>query len=114
MKIGALSPQPVKKESFKRNRENFVPAVPGCYALTNFSKDVLYIGLTINLRRRFNDHLDNPKKTAETINGRAIFFFWLEAPDPHINKIERTWLGTHIEQEKTMPILNKVFSPTST
>jgi excinuclease UvrABC nuclease subunit len=114
MKVNQLSPVPTMRETFKRSREKLIPPAAGCYVLSNFSGDVLYIGLAINLRRRFGQHLDNPDKTGETKNGRAVFFFWLEVNEMEINKIERTWLGIHTQNEGTLPILNKVFSPTST
>ena len=112
MNIDLLVPQPSNCEAFKRNRERFVPERPGCYILTNFLKVVLYIGLTVNLRRRMNEHFDDPKKVAETNIGRVILFHWIESPD--INKIERTWMNIHIQNEGTLPLLNKVYSPTST
>lgn len=111
MIITDLIPNPIQCETFRRSRERFVPEKSGCYALTTFSKDILYIGLTNNLRRRMNEHLDNPEKASETQLGRAILFFWLECME--LNKIERTWLNTHIQHEGAIPILNKIYSPTS-
>lgn len=90
MKLESLVPLPTHHETFKRNRERFVPSTSGCYVLTTFESDVLYIGLSVNLRKRMNDHLDSPQKTRTSKNGRAVFFHWLESAN--INKIERTWL----------------------
>lgn len=111
MKIYELTPCPVRCEPFKRSRERFIPEASGCYVLTTFEKAILYIGLTSNLRRRINEHLDNSKKTALTVNGRAVLFYWLESKE--INKIERTWLNTHIQHEGGLPVLNKIYSPIS-
>ncbi len=112
MNIDALTPMPDKREPFRRSRERFIPNVPGCYVLTTFEGLVLYIGLTVDLRRRMNDHLDTPQKTNVTVKGRAVFFHWLETPET--NKVERTWLNSHIQHEGVMPILNRVYSPVST
>ena len=112
MNVTALTPLPNKREPFRRNRERFIPKTPGCYVLTTFEGDVLYVGLSVDLRRRFNDHLDSPKKTNLTEKGRAILFYWFESDET--NKVERTWLNIHIQHEGTMPILNKVYSPVST
>jgi excinuclease UvrABC nuclease subunit len=49
MNITALVPAPARREAFRRNRERFIPDKPGCYALTNFSKEVMYVGLAKNL-----------------------------------------------------------------
>jgi hypothetical protein len=112
MNIDKLIPQPEHCETFKRHRERFIPPSPGCYVLTTFEKIVLYIGLTNNLRKRINDHLDSPKKTGETKIGRAVLFFWIESTDT--NKIERTWMNIHIQHEGSLPALNSIYSPTST
>jgi hypothetical protein len=112
MNIELLVPPPAHRELFKRNRERFVPARPGCYVLTTFSLIVLYVGLTDNLRRRFGEHLDNPQKTGETRLGIAFFFHWLETSDTF--KVERTWLNVHLQHEGVLPLLNGMYSPTST
>ncbi|MFO1424724.1 MAG: GIY-YIG nuclease family protein [Candidatus Competibacteraceae bacterium] len=112
MKLDLLVPLPHTSEPFRRNRERFIPAKPGCYALTTFEREVLYIGLTINLRRRINEHLDSAAKTELTARGRAVLVHWTETTE--INKIERTWLNIHLLNEGCLPILNSVYSPTST
>jgi len=110
MNISELVPQPTHCEPFKRSRERFVPEKRGCYVLTTFARIVLYVGLADNLRRRMNDHLDDPTKIGETRLGRAVLFHWIESEDT--NKVERTWMNTHLVHEGTLPILNKVYSPT--
>ena len=112
MKLDLLVPRPLASEAFRRNRERFIPTKPGCYALTTFAREVLYIGLTVNLRRRVNEHLDSAEKTELTIHGRAVLFHWLETTE--INKVERTWLNIHLLNEGSLPVLNSVYSPTST
>ena len=61
-----------------------------------------------NMLSRWTDLLT----TALTVKGRAVLFFWIEGNE--INKIERTWLNTHIQHEGCLPVLNKVYSPTQT
>ena len=112
MIFSELVPLPAYSEPFKRNRERFVPETSGCYVLTTFSGVVLYVGLGENLRRRMNDHLDDPGKTGETRLGRAVLFHWVPSQDT--NKIERTWMNIHMVHEATLPLLNKVYSPTAT
>lgn len=110
MNISELVPAPSNSDAFRRHRERFIPEQPGCYVLTTFEREVMYLGLTKNLRQRFNEHLDNEQKTAVTKLGRAIFFWWLETEAT--NKVERTWMNIHIQHEGGLPLLNKVFSPT--
>ena len=112
MNLCELVPQPTKFEAFKRDRERFITGKPGCYVLTTFGQEVLYIGLTNNLRRRMNSHLDSPDKTCETKKGRAVLIWWIESAE--LNKIERTWMNIHIQNDGVLPELNTVFSPTST
>ncbi|KAA5595405.1 GIY-YIG nuclease family protein [Blastochloris sulfoviridis] len=112
MNIAELVPQPPHFETFKRSRERFVPETSGCYALTTFSREVVYVGLAKNLRRRMNNHLDSEVKVGLTPLGRAALFFWIESND--IEKIERTWMNIHIQQEGGLPVLNSVYSPVST
>jgi predicted GIY-YIG superfamily endonuclease len=111
MNIHELVPQPPQHETFKRSRLSHIPDKPGCYVLTTFAKVVLYVGLTQNLRRRMNEHLDNPQKTCQTKNGRPVLFFWIESEE--VNKVERTWMNIHIQHEGRIPELNKIYSPTS-
>lgn len=112
MNVSELVPKPLNFESFMRSRERYVPNSPGCYVLTTFGMEVLYIGLAKDLRRRMNQHLDSPNKTSETTGGRAILFYWLESED--LNKIERTWMNIHTLIEGKLPELNKIYSPTAT
>ena len=112
MKLALLYPSPATSESFRRSREKFLPSLPGCYVLTTFEQDVLYIGLTLNLRRRINEHLDSSEKTELTAHGRAVLVHWIGTAE--INKVERTWLNIYLLNEGRLPILNNVYSPTST
>jgi hypothetical protein len=112
MNISELVPAPTDCEAFLRSREKFVISASGCYVLTTFTNIVLYIGLADSLRRRMNNHLDSPEKTGETELGRAVLFHWIETLDTH--KIERTWLNIHIQNEGRLPILNRLYSPTTT
>ena len=109
MNIAFLWPRPSTVEAFHRARQRFVPAAPGCYALTNFAKDVIYVGLAQNLRRRFGQHLDDPGKTAVTPLGKATLFHWVETED--IQRVERTWMNIHLQHEATLPPLNRLSSP---
>jgi len=112
MNISALVPQPSHREPFNRAKERFVPEKLGCYVLTTFEDVILYIGLTDNLRRRMNEHLDSAQKTSLTKFGRAVFFYWLETPDTY--KLERTWLNIHSYTDGSLPVLNGMNSPTFT
>ena len=111
MNIRCLKPCPPARQNFRRDRQQFIPATQGCYALATFQGIVLYVGLTKDLRRRFGEHLDDPKKTSSTDNGRAFFFYWLECDE--LEKIERTWQNKCEITDGALPVLNKASSPIS-
>ncbi|WP_409314198.1 GIY-YIG nuclease family protein [Sphingomonas sp. BK345] len=89
-----------------------MPDKAGCYVLTTFDGTVLYVGLSVSLRRRMGEHLDSPSKVALTAVGKAVWFYWLVTPET--NKVERTWLNMHLVSEGKLPVLNNLYSPTST
>ena len=107
-----LVPSPSHWNTFRRSKERFVPETSGCYVLSTFSGVVLYIGQATNLRRRMNNHLDDPNKTESTVFGRAALFHWLECSQ--IATIERTWMNIHIQHDGVLPVLNRTYAPVST
>lgn len=109
MKVDDLVPAPTSRENFRRNRQIFIPTSSGCYALTTFQGEVLYVGLTKSLRRRQGEHLDDPSKTAVTEKGRATFFYWYECEN--VEQVERTWQNMCLIQDGRLPILNSLSSP---
>lgn len=106
-----LDPWPNGSEPFRRDRQKFVPDRPGCYVLTTFEGEVLYIGLAVDVRRRMGEHLDTPAKRAPTLKGKAVTFRWCERTD--LERVERTWMNIHIQHEGALPILNGAYSPVS-
>jgi len=113
MKIDELIPKPTDKVQFKLSSFKTVPQENGCYVLTTFEDDILYIGLATNLYSRFQQHLDNPEKTNPTSEGKAIWFYFLTFDPKNLPKLERTWLNQFINKHGQLPILNKINSPVS-
>lgn len=111
MKVMSLTPKPKDREFFRRDRHGFIPNISGCYLLVTFGGDILYIGLSTQLRTRFGNHLDDPLKRKLTKYGRAFFFYWMETLE--LEKIERTWLNQCELVDGKLPVLNKVNSPVS-
>jgi excinuclease UvrABC nuclease subunit len=113
MKIEQLIPQPKDKVYFKLSAFKSVPKQSGCYVLTTFDNDILYIGLSDNLFDRFQQHLDNPEKTNPTKKGKAIWFYFTIYDPENLPKLERTWINQFVAIHGRLPILNKVNSPIS-
>lgn len=113
MNAGALMPLPIEKVQFKLAYSKNLPTGGGCYLLTTFDGGILYIGQALNLKKRFTDHLDTPEKTAPTVDGKAIWFYYLNYDPKNLSKLERTWLNQYLNFRGRLPILNKVNSPIS-
>lgn len=108
MKIGKLLPPPTAKTAFLALKSRLVPNESGCYVLATFELDVAYIGRAVNLKRRMLQHLDNEEKIKEYDFGRAVWFYWLE--HDRTERLERTWMNIHLENEGVLPPLNKIYS----
>lgn len=113
MKIQELNPCPTEKVQFKLAFYKAVPKVDGCYIITTFDNDILYIGLSNNLNERFKKHLDTPEKINPTTEGKAIWFYLTTYDKKNLPKLERTWLNDFQTRHGRLPILNKVNSPVS-
>lgn len=111
MTINELIPQPTEKVAFKLSSFKIVPKHSGCYILTTFSNEILYIGLTDNLYTRFQQHLNNPEKISPTKIGKAVWFYYLFYDVNNLPKLERTWLNQYVSNKGKLPILNKISSP---
>ena len=108
-----LLPKPDNKVLFDRSKYRSVPQSAGCYVLTNFSEDALYIGKTSDLHRRFQEHLDDSQKTGLTPEGRAFWFFYLQCEDDNLDLLENSWLNDYEIRNGQKPILNKMGTPRS-
>ncbi|MFA5248163.1 MAG: GIY-YIG nuclease family protein [Patescibacteria group bacterium] len=113
MKIKELTPQPKNKVQFKLSSFKSVPKSAGCYVLTTFEDDILYMGKSDSLFDRFQQHLENFEKTNPTTEGRAIWFYYAIYDFKNLYKLERTWLKNFEDIHGRLPILNKINSPVS-
>jgi len=111
MKIEQLLPKPDTKVKFSLSDFKLVPSKSGCYVLTTFEGDILYVGMSVNLYDRFQQHLDSKEKTSPTTQGRACWFYFLQYDDKNLPYLERTWLNQVEIAQGAYPILNKCASP---
>ncbi len=111
MNVANLHPRPQEKVPFQLSAYLQVPEDSGCYVLTLFDGHILYIGQSKNLRRRFEEHLDNLAKTQITPQGRAVWFHWLLHKEFHLNALERGWLNEYTAVEGVLPVLNVASPP---
>ncbi len=111
MKIDKLTPAPQDKTQFDLSKNYKIPQESGCYVMTNYDEDILYIGQAKNIRQRFKRHLDDPKKTSITPKGIAFWFHWLEWDVIELNSLERGWLNTYSATIGELPIMNSQNPP---
>jgi predicted GIY-YIG superfamily endonuclease len=111
MNITDLVPGIELRLQFNLRDWKFVPKSAGCYVLAKFDGEILYIGLSDNLYRRFSEHRDSDTKRLPTRNGLAFWFYYLLCETKELNRIERTWLNEHVTQHGVLPPLNKINSP---
>jgi len=111
MNVDELLPTISNRIQFSLRYRKFAPNTPGCYVLTTFDGNVLYVGLTNNLYRRFSQHRDVKEKCDATTQGIAFWFYYLPAAEKEIHRIERGWLNQYQAVHGEFPILNKVSSP---
>lgn len=111
MKVSELQPPPIKNILFQRDRYLLVPELSGCYVLANTCDNILYIGQTVNINQRFQQHLNNPEKTRCTQEGLAWKFWFLECDSKRLSFLENSWLQEFQRKEGCLPILNKVQAP---
>lgn len=113
MKVSELVPSLIDKFPFNLASFKFIPKVAGCYVLSTFENDILYIGLSDNLFNRFQQHLGNSEKTSPNKEGKAIWFYFTTFNPNNLPKLERTWINHFVAIHGRLPILNKVNSPLS-
>ena len=112
MKITELKPIVSNKTEFHLSKVKFIPVEHGCYVLTNYLNDILYIGKANNLNIRIKQHLENPLKTEITALGVAYFYYYKTVINENeLFKLERGWLNHFELKEGKLPILNSIHAP---
>jgi len=101
-----------QKVYFSYEKKKIVPKGSGIYLLTNFSGDILYIGISINLQRRFNEHLSSVKSFEMTPKGRSFWFYYSLCEEKKHRSLERGLLGQVELTEGCLPWFNRVSPPT--
>ena len=107
MKVGSLKPSLPNRAPFRLSEIIRVPDKYGCYALASINDDVIYIGLSVNLHQRMQQHLDNPRMTARTSLGLASWFYYGLWNSTELDRIETELLFNFKAVEGRLPPLNR-------
>lgn len=108
MKVAALCAKLSERVQFRLSESIRVPEASGCYALANIRDDVLYIGQSVDLCRRMQNHLDTPRMTRTTSLGLAVWFYYGLWPSAEIDAVETQLLFQFKFVEGKLPPLNRV------
>lgn len=92
---------------FKLSAAVKVHAAPGCYVLSNFSDEVIYIGQSVNLCRRMQEHLKSSRMTALTRLGYAAWFCYELWGAGQIANVEADMLTAYWRVHRRLPPLNR-------
>ena len=92
---------------FKLSEAVRVHEAPGCYVLSNFNDEVIYIGQSVNLFRRMQEHLNDPRMTAMTRLGFVSWFCYELWGRDEIADIESDMLFNYQQIEGRLPPLNR-------
>ncbi len=110
--VGALRPQPIKRVPFAWTHFRQVPEESGCYVLTNFVGQVLYVGqATSSIRDRFCVHLETREKRVAGALGVPYWCYFLLHNKEKLSLVEQGWINQSILSTGARPPLNKIDAP---
>ena len=79
----------------------------GCYFLSNLDGEVLYIGQTIDLNRRFKEHTSDLRMASQTPLGKALWFEWVILAANTLELMESNYLAKYQAWHYALPPLNR-------
>ena len=107
MKVDDLDKYFNDRVSFDMRFSGHIPDWSGCYVIANMHIDVLYIGQTVDLRRRIGEHLSDQRMTQRTSLGLPSWFYYKYVSDADLVKTEDSLLSLHKFASGELPILNR-------
>src|SRR5690606_29437671 len=109
MTFDLLNPKIEKTLEFEYFNQKKIPINFGCYIISNFNNEIMYIGKATSLRNRFTNHLETEEKISQTSLGKAYWFSFRKCKDSfEIAKMERGWLNDYVLNKGELPMFNKI------
>lgn len=94
---------------FNFSNQKKIPTEFGCYVISNFNNEIMYIGKATSLKNRFTNHLDTPEKNINTKMGKAYWFSYKICKNEfEISRLERGWLNEYELKIGELPLFNKI------
>ena len=111
MLVSLLKPETEGKMNFSYFALRNASQDSGCYALTTHDGTVLYIGQTVNICKRIEQHLDEGKKREQTPWGVVFWAYYRLCNARDLNNLENGWINEYVIKEGRMPFFNKARPP---
>jgi len=97
---------------FDYSELNKIPDKSGCYVLTTSCGFILYIGQSVNIAKRIEQHLDGGEKSKQTRWGVASWVYYEPCPEVNMNSLESNWINSYrLNNEGDFPYFNKILPP---
>ena len=113
MLVAKLVPAANTRVSFSLDCGPLVPIASGCYVLTNVDGVALYIGQSVDLSRRMEEHLGDEVKRGITPHGKAFWFYYALCSESELSSLEGAWVNAFkLANHGQLPYLNSVNPPT--
>lgn len=111
MLVSSLVPEVQIRVDFSYADLHLVPNQPGCYALTAFGDEILYIRQSEDVCNRMKQHLNDQEKRGQTPAGKVCWFYYKLCHVHDLNKLENGWMNEYMSKKGDMPFFNKVRPP---
>ena len=108
MRVAELNANFADRVPFRHSESFRVPERAGCYVLSSIYGAVLYVGQSVNLHRRIEQHLADDRMTSLTPLGLASWFCWQLVDDSELRPLETQLLFRFKAAEGELPPLNRV------
>lgn len=108
MRVTALDAGLSNRIPFRFSESSRVPEESGCYVLSNIYDEVLYVGQSVNLHQRMEQHLADDRMTGLTPLGLASWFSWRLVDSWELRPLETQLLLRFKAVEGARPPLNRI------
>ena len=100
MFVDQLHPKVENRVDFSLASLGVTPEVAGCYVLSSFQGDILYIGKTKSLHKRLEQHCNDLEKQQRSPVGVVQFMYYRVCSAAEMTELERAWTAQFAMRNK--------------